>query len=51
MPRPGDDKFFGGKPGAARKAFSSMVKSYGRKDAEHVYNARIAKQKRRSKTK
>lgn len=49
MPKRGEDEFFGGKPGAARKAFDAMVKTYGRKDAEHVYNARIAKLKRKAR--
>jgi hypothetical protein len=49
MPKPGDDKYFGGARGAAQKAWEAMVKAYGRKDAEHVYQARIAKQKRRGR--
>lgn len=51
MPARGDDRFFGGKPGAAREAHSQMIKTYGRKDGEHVYNAVVAKRKRKAKTK
>lgn len=43
-----DDKWFGGTAGAAKRAWDSMTKSYG-KDAQHVYYARIAKLKRRPK--
>ena len=48
MPKGSEDKFFGGERGAARKAFESMQRTYGRKDGEHVYYATIAKKKRRS---
>jgi len=46
MPKGRYDKYFGG-PGAADKAFTAMVKRYGRKDAEHVFYAKVAKDKRR----
>jgi hypothetical protein len=49
MPSRGDDKYFGGKPGAASEAFKAMQRTYGRKDGEHVYYARIAKAKRAQK--
>jgi len=43
-----DDKFFGGEKGSARKAWESMTRNYGKRDAEHVYYGSIAKRKRRS---
>ena len=43
----GDDRFFGGKPGAAARARAAMRKTYGERDGEHVYRAKIAKAKRR----
>ncbi|HEX6461115.1 MAG TPA: hypothetical protein VF032_19520 [Thermoleophilaceae bacterium] len=49
MPSRGDDKYFGGVKGAAEKAFASMQRTYGRKDAEHVYKATIAKRKRKAR--
>ena len=48
MPKGSEDKFFGGERGAARKAFESMQRTYGRKDGEHVYYSTIAKKKRRA---
>ena len=47
----GDDRFFGGRPGAAKRALEQMRKAYGPKDGEHVYRARIAKAKRREQAK
>lgn len=41
-----DDQYFGGK-GSAAKAWASMKRNYGTKDAEHVYYGSIAKRKRR----
>jgi hypothetical protein len=43
------DKIFGGKPGAAQDARAAMRKTYGAKDGDHVYFARIAKSKRKTK--
>ncbi len=43
----GDDRFFGGRPGAAAQARAAMRKTYGERDGEHVYRAKIAKAKRR----
>ena len=43
-----DDKFFGGTKGAAGKAWESMRRNYGARDAEHVYYGSIAKRKRRT---
>lgn len=43
------DKFFGGARGAADEALSAMQRTYGRKDGEHVFWARIAKAKRKPK--
>ena len=47
MPKSSEDRYFGGEPGSAAKAFQSMQRTYGRKDGEHVYYATIAKKKRR----
>jgi len=44
-----DDKYFGPLAGSAQRAWDAMVKTYGRKDAEHIYHARIVKLKRRDK--
>jgi hypothetical protein len=38
-PDAGDDEYFGGKSGAAKKAFDSMVKEYGYTKGEEVYYA------------
>jgi hypothetical protein len=43
-----NDKFFGGERGAAEKALASMKKLYGRKDGEAVFQATIAKRKRKA---
>ena len=43
------DRFFGGQAGAAQKALQSMQKSYGRTDGQKVFDAAIAKRKRREK--
>lgn len=49
MPLSRYDKYFGGKRGAAEEARSAMKRTYGSKDGEHVFWARVAKAKRRSK--
>jgi hypothetical protein len=50
MPRPSAlDRIFGGQPGAAEKARAAMHKTYGAKGGEHVYQAKIAKAKRKTK--
>lgn len=41
------DKFFGGTRGSAEKALSSMKKTYGPKGGQAVFDARVAKLKRR----
>ena len=43
-----DDKFFGGGKGAASRAWETMRRNYGARDAEHVYYGSIAKRKRRT---
>ena len=43
------DRFFGGQAGAANKALESMQRSYGRTDGQKVFDAAIAKRKRREK--
>jgi len=43
------DKFFGGEKGSAGKALKAMKRTYGSKDGEHVFYARIAKEKRRGR--
>ena len=43
------DKFFGGKPGAARETLAAMKRTYGSKDGETVFYARVAKLKRRAR--
>lgn len=43
------DKFFGGR-GSAEKALQSMKRTYGRKDGQTVFDATIAKRKRKSTT-
>lgn len=50
MPLGEYDKYFGGQPGAAAKAKASMQRTYGRKDGEHVFYARVAKAKHQKKT-
>jgi hypothetical protein len=44
-PEPGDDAYFGGKPGAAKEAYDSMKKQYGDKKGEEVYYATRNKHK------
>jgi len=41
------DKFFGGEKGSAANALKRMKRTYGPKDGEHVFYAKIAKEKRR----
>lgn len=43
------DKFFGGERGSAERALAGMKHTYGRKDGETVFNATVAKRKRRTK--
>jgi hypothetical protein len=42
------DQFFGGVKGAAAKARKAMHKTYGPEDGEHVFRAKIAKERRGS---
>jgi len=49
MPLERYDRYFGGQPGAAAKAKASMQKTYGRKDGEFVFQATVAKRKRKAK--
>jgi hypothetical protein len=44
-PDPGDDSYFGGKPGAAKEAFEAMKKQYGDEKGEEVYYATRNKHK------
>src|SRR5208282_2527462 len=48
-PEPGDDAYFGGKPGASKEAFEAMKKQYGDKKGEEVYFATRNKKKGKSK--
>ncbi len=48
-PDPGDDAYFGGKPGASKEAFEAMKKQYGDKKGEEVYFATRNKKKGKSK--
>jgi hypothetical protein len=48
MPRSKWDKFFGGQPGAADKAKASMLRTYGRKDGETIFQATVAKRKHKA---
>lgn len=48
-PDPGDDAYFGGKPGAAKEAFDAMKKQYGDEKGEEVYYATRNKHKGKSK--
>ena len=50
MPLSHYDRFFGGERGSADKALDSMRKTYGRKEGEHVFYAKIAKAKRKTKS-
>jgi len=43
------DKYFGGQRGAAEKALSSMKKTYGPKEGQTVFDATIAKRKRKQR--
>lgn len=49
-PDAGDDEYFGGKPGSARKAFEAMVDQYGQKKAEEVYYATRNKHKKQKRS-
>lgn len=48
MPLERYDKFFGGR-GSAQKALASMQRTYGRKDGQTVFDATVAKRKRKQK--
>lgn len=48
-PEPGDDAYFGGKPGAAKEAYEAMKKQYGDEKGEEVYYATRNKHKGKSK--
>lgn len=43
------DRYFGGERGAAKKALDAMKKTYGPKDGEHVFWAKVAKARRKTK--
>lgn len=45
------DKLFGGQPGAAEKARSSMHKTYGRQNGETIFQATVFKRERKAKRK
>lgn len=45
------DNLFGGEPGSAQRALDGMRRTYGRKDGETVFNATVAKRKRKTKAK
>lgn len=42
-----NDKLFGGEPGAAAKVLAAMKRTYGRKDGQTVFDATVAKRKRK----
>lgn len=42
------DKFFGGERGAADKTLQAYKKTYGSRDGQTIFDARIAKLKRRA---
>jgi len=44
-PEPGDDQYFGGEAGSAKKAFEAMKKQYGDEKGEEVYYATRNKKK------
>lgn len=46
----GDDRFFGGRPGAAKRALEQLKRAHGPKDGQTVYRARIIKQKKRAQS-
>lgn len=48
-PDPGDDAYFGGEHGSAKKAYDSMVQQYGKDKGEEVYYATRNKKKGKSK--
>lgn len=43
------DKLFGGERGSAQRARDGMVRTYGRKEGETVFNATVVKRKRKAK--
>lgn len=45
------DKYFGGGRGDAQRALERMKRTYGPKDGEHVFRAKVAKAKRRERRK
>jgi hypothetical protein len=47
MPPRNYDQFFGGQPGAADKALAAMRKTYGKRDGDVVFNATVAKRRRK----
>lgn len=49
-PDAGDDQYFGGKPGSAKKAFDSMIDQYGKEKGEEVYYATRNKHKKKGST-
>lgn len=50
-PEPGDDAYFGGKPGAAKEAYDAMVKEYGKEKGESVFFATRNKHKGKGSSK
>lgn len=49
-PDAGDDEYFGGEAGSARKAYDSMIKQYGKEKGEEVYYATRNKHKGEKKS-
>lgn len=49
MPISKYNDLFGGGRGAAQKALDSMKRTYGTKDGTHVFYAKVAKAKRKTK--
>jgi hypothetical protein len=45
MPRPSEDRWFGGKAGSAAKAYRAMVDRYGAEKGERVYQALLTKRR------
>lgn len=41
------DKLFGGERGAAERTLAAMKRTYGRKDGQTVFDATVAKRKRK----
>ena len=44
------DKYFGGERGSADRMLAAMQKTYGPKDGQTVFEATVAKRKRRATT-